>query len=74
MVPWLSKKSEDQSGGPRTNLEVFGDEVIAICIAISKLAVLLIAISIAQLSQLWCAFVGSPRDTQGTPSDPYDPN
>ena len=26
MVPWLSKKSEDQSGGPRTNLEVFGDE------------------------------------------------
>ena len=27
MVPWLSKKSEDQSGGLRTNLEVFGDEV-----------------------------------------------
>ena len=27
MVPWLSKKSEDQPGGPRTNLEVFGDEV-----------------------------------------------
>ena len=27
MVPWLSKNSEDQSGGPRTNLEVFGDEV-----------------------------------------------
>ena len=27
MVPWLSEKSEDQSGGPRTNLEVFGDEV-----------------------------------------------
>jgi hypothetical protein len=27
MVPWLSKKSEDQSGGPRTNLAVFGDEV-----------------------------------------------
>ena len=27
MVPWLSKKSEDQSGGPKTNLEVFGDEV-----------------------------------------------
>ena len=26
MVPWLSKKSEDQPGGPRTNLEVFGDE------------------------------------------------
>ena len=27
MGPWLKKKSEDQSGGPRTNLEVFGDEV-----------------------------------------------
>ena len=27
MVPWLSNKSEDQSGGPRTNLDVFGDEV-----------------------------------------------
>ena len=27
MVPWLSKQSEDQSGGPRTNLEVFGDEM-----------------------------------------------
>ena len=27
MVPWLSKKSEAQSGGPRTNLEVPGDEV-----------------------------------------------
>ena len=27
MVPWLSNKSEDQSGGPRTNLEVFGDGV-----------------------------------------------
>ena len=27
MVPWLYKKSEDQSGGPRTNLEVFGGEV-----------------------------------------------
>ena len=27
MVPWLSKKSEDQSGGPKTNLEVFGDKV-----------------------------------------------
>ena len=27
LVPWPSKKSEDQSGGPRTNLEVFGDEV-----------------------------------------------
>ena len=27
MVPWLSKKSKDQPGGPRTNLEVFGDEV-----------------------------------------------
>ena len=26
MVPWLSKKSEDQSGGPKTNLEVFGEE------------------------------------------------
>ena len=26
-VPWLSKKSEDQSGGPRTNLKVFGDEL-----------------------------------------------
>ena len=24
MVPWLSNKPEDQSGGPRTNLEVFG--------------------------------------------------
>ena len=28
MVPWLSRKSEDKYGGPRTNLEVFGDEVI----------------------------------------------
>ena len=27
VVPWLSKKSEDQSGGPKTNWEVFGDEV-----------------------------------------------
>ena len=27
MVPWLLKKTNDQSGGPRTNLEVFGDEV-----------------------------------------------
>ena len=27
MVPWLSKKSEDQSGDPNTNVEVFGDEV-----------------------------------------------
>ena len=27
MMPWLSKKNEDQSGGPKTNLEVFGDEV-----------------------------------------------
>ena len=27
MVPWLSKQSEDQSGGPKTNLQVFGDEV-----------------------------------------------
>jgi hypothetical protein len=27
MVPCLSNKSEDQSGGPRTNLAVFGDEV-----------------------------------------------
>ena len=27
MVLWLKKESEDQSGGPRTNLEVFGDEV-----------------------------------------------
>ena len=26
MVPWLSKKNEDQSGGPMANLEVFGDE------------------------------------------------
>ena len=26
MAPWLQKKSEDQSGGPRTNLEIFGDE------------------------------------------------
>ena len=27
MVPWLKRKFEDQSGGPRTNLEVLGDEV-----------------------------------------------
>jgi hypothetical protein len=27
MVPWLSKKSEAESGGPRNNLEVFGDQV-----------------------------------------------
>ena len=27
VVPGLSKKYEDQPGGPRTNLEVFGDEV-----------------------------------------------
>ena len=27
MVPWLSKTSEDQSAGPKTNLEVFGAEV-----------------------------------------------
>ena len=27
MVPWLKKKSEDQPGGQRTNLKVFGDEV-----------------------------------------------
>ena len=27
MVPWLSIKSEGQSGGPRKNMEVFGDEV-----------------------------------------------
>ena len=27
MVPWLSKKTKDQSGGPRTHLEVIGDEV-----------------------------------------------
>ena len=27
MVPWLLKKSEDQSGDPRTILQVFGDEV-----------------------------------------------
>ena len=27
MVPWRQNKSEDQSGGPRTNLEVFGEEV-----------------------------------------------
>ena len=27
MMPWLSKKSKDQSGGPRTNLGAFGDEV-----------------------------------------------
>ena len=27
MVPWLSKKPKDQPGGPRTNLEAFGDEV-----------------------------------------------
>jgi len=27
LVPWLPKKSEDQSGGPSTNLKVFGDEV-----------------------------------------------
>jgi hypothetical protein len=27
MAPRLLKKSEDQSGGPRTNLDVFGDEV-----------------------------------------------
>ena len=27
IVPWLKKENEDQSGGPRINLEVFGDEV-----------------------------------------------
>ena len=27
VVPWLSNKIEDQSGGPKTNREVFGDEV-----------------------------------------------
>ena len=27
MGPWLLRKSEDQSGGPRTSLEVFDDEV-----------------------------------------------
>jgi len=27
MAHWLLTKNEDQSGGPRTNLEVFGDEV-----------------------------------------------
>ena len=27
MVPWLKTKSEDQSGDPPTNLQVFGDEV-----------------------------------------------
>jgi len=27
MGSWLTNKSEDQSGVPRTNLDVFGDEV-----------------------------------------------
>ena len=27
VVPWLSKKCEDEPRGPRTNLDVFGDEV-----------------------------------------------